>query len=272
MAQPVGRRLALSPARRFINDMMGFAQRVPLITVQRVMQLGPVAEARARCEPRLGWCTLFTKAYALAAVKHRPLRWAYIPFPWPHFYEHPHNVASVAVERCLGGEDAVLFCHLRGPENQNLIAIQKHLARCKQAPIETIALYRRILKMSRWPRPVRHLLWWLGLDTSGYRRACHVGTFGVSAVAGLGSTLLSWPTPVTTCLNYGVLRKDRSLEVQLRCDHRVLDAGTAARALAEVERILKEQILNELDGLQKFGGGSSASGFRARSVKQPQRR
>jgi hypothetical protein len=249
MAQPVGRRVAVSLPRRFIGDLVHFALKVPLCTMQRTMQLGAVAEARVRAEPRPGWCTLFTKAYGLVAVKRPELRWAYVPLPWAHFYEHPYSIASIAVERRFGDEDAVLFTHIRGPENQELMAIEGYLQRCKTEPIDSIPLFRRALKTSRWPLPLRRLLWWFGLNLSGHRRACHLGTFGISVVSALGASGLSLLTPVSTGINYGVLNADGSLDVRLTYDHRVIDGGTAARALLETEAALNGQILNELHQL-----------------------
>jgi hypothetical protein len=249
MAQPVGRRVPVSLPRRFIGDLVHFAQQVPLCTMQRTMQLAAVADARVRAHPRPGWCSLFTKAYGLVAVARPELRWAYVPYPWAHFYEHPYSVASVAIERRLGNEHAVLFTHLRGPENQRLLAIEAHLRRAKDDPIESLPLFRRALKTSRWPLPVRRVLWWFGLNLSGHRRACHLGTFGISVVSALGASGLSLLTPVSTGINYGVLNADGSLDVRLTYDHRVIDGGTAARALLETEAALNGPILEELRSL-----------------------
>ena len=252
MAQPVGRRVAVSLPRRFIGDLVHFAQKVPLCTAQRTMELATVADARLRAWPRPGWCSLFTKAYALVTVRRRELRWAYVAFPWPHFYEHPHSIASVAVERLLGTEHAVFFTQIRAPENQSLTQIERHLRRCKDEPIETNPVFRRILKTSRWPLPLRRLVWWSGYAFSGHRRARHLGTFGVSVVAGLGVATVNLLTPLCTGINYGVLDADGSLDVRLTYDHRVIDGGTAARALTDTEAVLRDEIVDELRLLSKM--------------------
>jgi hypothetical protein len=249
MAQPVGRRVPVSLPRRFIGDLVHFAHKVPLCTMQRTTRLAPVAAARLQANPRPGWCALFTKAYGLVAARRPELRWAYVPYPFAHFYEHPYSIACVAIERRLGGEDAVLFTHLRGPETQTLLAIESHLRRAKEEPIDRLPLFRRALKTSRWPLPVRRLLWWFGLNFSGYRRACHLGTFGISVVSALGASGLSLLTPVSTGINYGVLNPDGSLDVRLTYDHRVIDGGTAARTLLETESALNGPILDELRNL-----------------------
>lgn len=249
MALPPGRWIPLSLPRRFISDLVYFSKLAPLTTMQRTMQLSALVDGRQLARPRPGWCALFTKAYSLVAAQRSPLRRAYIPWPWPHLYEHPISIASVAVERRYGEEEAVFFAHLRNPHEQSIAAIEAHLERCKTEPIESIALFRRILQTSRLPRPLRRLLWRFGLYTSGRRRARHIGTFGVSATASLGASSLDLLTPLTTALNYGVVSTDGSVDVRLTYDHRVLDGGTAARALADVEDAMKGSILAELIAL-----------------------
>ncbi len=246
MARTNGKRLALSPARRFIADLTSAAQRVPLCTLERTMNLGWLAETRRHLAQPPGWCALFTKAYALTARRRPELRRAYLPWPWPHLYEHPDNVASIAIERQLGSEKAVLFAHIRNPETQSLDAIEAHLRHFKEEPIENISMFRRILKLSRWPWPVRRLMWWFGLNVSGSRRARHLGTFGVSVIASLGASSVHLLTPISTALNYGPLAPDGTLTVRLTYDHRMLDGGEGARALADVEDILCGELLEEV--------------------------
>jgi hypothetical protein len=249
MAQPSGRWIPLSLPRRFISELVYFSKLAPLTTMQRTMWLPAVVEARQRVQPRPGWCALFTKAYSLVAARRSPLRQAYMPWPWPHLYEHPICVASVAVERRYRDEDAVFFTHVRVPHEQTLAGIENHLRRCKTEPIESIALFRRILYTSRFPWPMRRLAWRFGLYTSGRRRAKHMGTFGVSVTSNIGSSGLDLLTPLTTGLNYGVVSAEGSVDVRLTYDHRVLDGGTAARALGEVEEVMNGAILAELSAL-----------------------
>src|SRR5947209_2596817 len=120
MPEPFGRNLPLSLPRRFIGDLMYFAQKVPTVPVQRRMRLAPLVAARQDLTCRPSWCAVFTKAYAQVAARRGELRRAYIPFPRPHLYEHSVNIASLAVERTYQGEAAVFFGHLRSPELQDL--------------------------------------------------------------------------------------------------------------------------------------------------------
>ena len=257
MPHPVGRNLALSLPRRFICDLVHFAKKVPSVPMECHMDLSAVVAAREAAQPRPSWCAIFMKAYGRVAAENPVLRRAYIPFPRPHLYEHPINVASIGIERRYADEDAAFFAHLRWPESQTLTDLTKHLQHFKTAPIEEITLFRRELNVSRLPRPLRRLLWWYGLNVSGSRRARHIGTFGVSVVASQGAAGLHLLSPLTTALNYGVFQPDGTIDVRLTYDHRVLDGGTAARALRELERTLQGDTVTELRSLEIMGRAAS---------------
>jgi hypothetical protein len=246
MPKAVGHNLPLSLPRRFICDVVHFAQKVPTVPVQRTMNLASVAAARQAAVPRPSWCALFTKAYAFVAAARPELRRAYLSFPQPHLYEHPLNVASIAVERRLGDEDAVLFGHVKSPEEKGLHELDAELRRFKERPVESIGGFRQVLRITRLPRPLRRFVWWLGLNGIGRKRAHYFGTFGVSVYSGLGAASLHPLSPLTTALNYGVVARDGTVDVRLIYDHRVLDGATVARALHDLERVLTCEILAEL--------------------------
>jgi hypothetical protein len=165
---------------------------------------------------------------------------------WARLYEHPINIASVAIEREYQGELAVFFAHLRSPELQSLRQLDEHLRRFKEEPIESIGLFRRALMMSRLPWPLRRFMWWFGLNSSGFKRARRMGTFGVSVYSGLGAESLHPLSPLTTALNYGVIRHDGRVDVRIIYDHRVMDGATVARALGLLDRVLNNEIAAEL--------------------------
>ena len=245
MAQPAGRKLPLSLSRRFVGDLVHCAGAVPLLTIQRRMRLAEVAAARRATVGRPGWCALFTKAFAAVAARRPELRRAYVPYPRPHLYEHPVNIAAVAVTRPVGDEEGLFFYHLHAPERQPLRDLDRQLRQARERPLEELPRFRRILKLSRLPQPLRRLAWWWGTQLSGPRRARHLGTFGVSSVSGFGAVSPHLLTPLTSALNYG-LADDSVVEVYLTFDQRVLDASTAARALEETEQELHGGILAEL--------------------------
>ncbi len=251
MHQPRGFNLPLSLPRRFICDMLHFAHFVPSVPVQRHMQLADLVAARAAAEPRPSWCGLFTKAYALVTDANPVLRRAYLSFPWPHLYQHPTNVATIAMERQFHDEEAVFFVHLPHPEKRSLTDIDVKLRRYKELPLEQVSAIRRALRTTRWPLPIRRFLWWFALNVSGAKRVHFFGTSGISVYAGLGASSLHPLSLLTTTLNYGVIDPEGGVDVRLVYDHRVLDGAAVARALADLERVLHNEILAEVRSLRR---------------------
>ena len=140
----------------------------------------------------------------------------------------------------------MFFARLRGPERDSLVALEDLLRHYKRDPIERVGRYRRALRISHLPLPVRRLLWWTALNVSGEPRARNLGTFGVSVYSGLGAESLHPLSPLTTTLNYGVIQPDGTVAVRLTYDHRVLDGATVGRALALLENTLLSTVLDEL--------------------------
>jgi hypothetical protein len=246
MPQPAGRTIPLSLPRRFITDLVHFARQVPSVPVERRMNLASVVEARAVAVPRPSWVAIFTKAYGFVAAANPELRRAHVSFPRPRLYESAFNVASVAVERPFGDETGVFFGRIRSPEEKGLADLERELRHFKDDPIERIGSFRQALRLSRLPRPLRRLGWWIGLNAWPRKRAHYFGTFGVSVYSGLGAASLHPLSPLTTTLNYGVIGADGSVDVRLIYDHRVLDGATVARALDHLERVLRCEIVAEL--------------------------
>jgi hypothetical protein len=213
------------------------------------MQLADVMEARQALSDRPSWCTLFLKAYALVCKARPALRRVYLPVPWPHLYEHSWNVISVAVERQLGEEEAVFFELIHDPEVRSLPELDRHLRAVREQPIKQVAAFRRLLFFGRVPRPLRRLLWWLGLNVFMRKRAQLFGTGGLSVYSSLGAASLHPLTLLPTTLNYGVIDAEGNVDVRITYDHRVLDGATVARALSELEHILHTEIRDELRSL-----------------------
>jgi hypothetical protein len=252
MPKLTGRSVSLSLPRRFIIDLVHFARKVPSVPVQRRMNLAAVVAARQAAAPRPSWAAIFTKAYSFVCAARRELRRSYLPFPWPHLYEHPISIASVAIERQFDDDEAVFFGHLRSPEKVGLADLDRALRRFKERDVKKIGSFRQALRMSRLPRPLRRFAWWVALNWWGRKRAHYFGTFGLSVYAGLGAASLHPLSPVTTLLNYGMIDEQGSVDVRLIYDHRVMDGGNVARALADLERVLNNEIVTELRYLQSL--------------------
>ncbi|WP_020471599.1 hypothetical protein [Zavarzinella formosa] len=241
-----GRNIPLTPARRLIGDLMCATRGVPCIVMERRMHLGQLVAARQNHPTRVGWCAIFTKAFGLVSAQRPELRRAFLSYPRSHLYEHNRSIASVAVERRLGNEEAVLFALFQGPEERSLVTLQTDMDRAKNAPVEENGAFRRELRLSRLPSPLRRLIWWYTFKVCGKRRAKHCGTFGISATASLGASQLMLLSPLTTTLYYGPFDKEGAIDVRLVFDHRVVDGANIARIMVELEGILCQEILTEL--------------------------
>jgi hypothetical protein len=245
-----GRSIPLSRARRIVVDLLHFAHQVPTVPVQRRMQIGSLVAARAECRDRPRWTAIFLKAYALAARDFPALRRAYVKFPWPQLYEYPVCSASIVFERALAGEPALFSYLMKDPARLPLQDLNRKIAALSTAPVDEVADFRRSLRLAGLPRPLRRLLWWIGLNV-GRQRGNYFGTFGLSVYSALQAESLHPLAPVTTLLNYGVIDEDGSLNVRIIYDHRVLDGAVVARVLARLQDVLNGPILAELEALEK---------------------
>ena len=254
MPQPTGFSIRLSLPRRLMCDYLHFAAKVPTVPVERTMNLARLSDLRDDSTPRPGWCAIFTKAWGIICARHPALRRAYLSFPLARLYQHPINVATVAVERAYGADDAIFFHLLTRPEEKSLVEIDARLAWFKDRPLDSAAL-RRQLRVAALPSPLRRALWWWSLNVNGRHRARFHGTYGVSAFAGLGVSSSHPPGLLTSTLNYGTIEPSGRVEVRVVYDHRTLDGGLIARGLAELERVLTHETCLELGYLETLQAG-----------------
>lgn len=259
-----GRALKLSAARRLVGDLMRFSIKVPRVTVQRQMNVGPLQRARMAQHDKSSWTVLFLKGYALLARETPELRRAYVKLPRPHLFEYPASIASLTHERELDGERVVLLSTIKGPEYRSIPELEASMRTARTRPVMEIKEFRRALKMARAPAPVRWLLMWLGLNIAR-QRARFFGTFQLSVYSGLGAESLNPLTPLTTLLNYGPIGEDGSVCVRIHYDHRVMDGANVARALVRFEEILNSVVATEVQELAQAGAvaGQAASGTSA---------
>jgi hypothetical protein len=246
MNEPKGHSVALAGPRRFMIDLVHFAQKVPTVPVSRSMDLGPLIQPRREHRARPSWTLLFMKAYALVAAANPPLRRALLSFPWTRLYEHPQTTCALALERQVGDGEGIFVGLFRAPEVQTLDELQKSLAWYKNDPPESIGFFRMALRMSRIPTPIRRFLWWSTLEVSGFKRAKRFGTFGLSSYGALGAEQVHPISPLTTTLTFGPIDIAGRVCVKLIYDHRALDGAYVARRLRDVEETLNGPILEEL--------------------------
>ena len=236
---------------------MRFSRTIPRITVQRRMNLDPVVQARKGLDPRPSWTAIFLKSYALLSQETPELRRAYVKLPWPHLYEYPSSIASLAYEREHGGERVVLLDLINRPESRSLDQLSRKIRASQSRPIMQVKEFRRALRMARAPGPVRRFLMWLGLNI-GRQRPNYFGTFQLSVYSGLGAESLNPLTPLTTLLNYGRIDEHGSVDVRVHYDHRVMDGANVARALERLEVIMNTEVVDELRNRPPAAEGSGA--------------
>jgi hypothetical protein len=247
-----GRTIPLSGPRRFINDLVYFARRVPSVPLSRTLNVARLAGPRKAHPSRPSWATLFMKAYALVAVEHAPLRRMMLSWPWPRLYEHPQTLCSLAVERIVDGEYGVFIGVFRAPEAQSIGQIQGSVEMYKNDPIESVGYFRQAMRVSRLPLPVRRFLWRLTLNLSGQKRSKRFGTYGLTTYGSLGAEQLHPISPLTTTLTFGPISKSGDVCVKIIYDHRVLDGAYVARRLQDLEAALHGPVLDELLRRESF--------------------
>jgi hypothetical protein len=246
MSQQAGRNLPLSPLRRLVVDHQHFCGSVPGATVERSLSLARLRDARQACAPRPSWCAIFLKAMGVVGARHPRFRQAFLPFPRPHLYEHPDNVANFTVERSHQGEDALFFVQVRRPERRSLAELDAIVHASKDDPVASVKFFRRAIRLSRVPWPFRRLAWWASLNVSGKLRAHNFGTFGITSTSSDGAGILALLPLVTSTLHYGMFDDRGCLPVRITFDHRVLDGAVVARGLVELEEVLRTTLLDEL--------------------------
>jgi hypothetical protein len=244
-----GKNLALSMHRRWVGDLLAASKDIPLIPFEKKMQLADVVAARAALKKRPSWCAIFTKAFALVAVKWPVLRQAYMKFPWHHIYEHPESVASVMIERDVLGVNGIICCLVRRPDQISLAELDGRLEMYRTDPLEKHGSNRRSIRAAKLPKLLRRAGWWYLLNYRGKIRTYNAGTFGVSVTAGHGATATTLISPLTSTIHYGVFESNGSILCRITFDHRVIDGGDMARVMVALEEELKTTLLAELQVL-----------------------
>jgi hypothetical protein len=235
----------ISMPRRLVADLMHASIRVPFVSLSRPLNVRPMLEARALAAQPPGWAAIFVKAFSLVAKDEPVLRTLYAKWPWPSFYELPRSVAMVATARVEDGQDCVLPQKVAAADALALSEVDAQIRHAKDAPIGEVPAFRKILRVTRLPLPLRRLMWVVGLNF-GRQRANWFGNFGVTSVAAYGAGELHALSPGPFILSYGVVEPDQTIAVVIRWDHRITDAALIAKALTRLEQVLNTEIAAEL--------------------------
>ncbi len=241
-----GRFRRLSLQRRLMADLMAASFRTPIIAGERLLRVGEAAKARRSFPKAPGWTAIILKAFAIVSTRRPLLRQVRVSFPFPHLYEHPVSVATVLIEREWHGEGGVFFDQIVAPEKLSLGELDTIIRGLRDRPIESVGGFRRMLRFTKYPLPLRRLLWWLGLRGSGYLHARYFGTFSVNSISLPRSRMVQTTTPITISLIHMPLEPSDQIRLSAAFDHRVLDGMEVGRALGEVETVINREIVAEL--------------------------
>jgi hypothetical protein len=235
----------ISLPRRFLTDLMHASISVPFVSLRRTLHIRQLIEAREMMAQPPGFAAIFVKAFCLVAKEEPVLRTLYAKWPWPHFYELPRSVAAVAIARVEDGEDCVLPQKVTAAEELPLTEVDALIRHAKDAPVDEVPAFRKILQATRQPLPLRRLIWLVGINF-GRQHANYFGNVAVTSVAAYGAGELHALSPGPYILSYGVVGPDRSIDVVIRWDHRVTDAALIAKTLTRLEQVLNTEIAAEL--------------------------
>ena len=222
---------------------------MPRVGLLSDLQIESLAEVRKQIRPKLSWNVILMKAYSQIAVRHPELRQIYVPFPWPHIYQHDRNVCMMTVNRVVAGEQCLFFARFEQPEEKSLIELQRQYDHVREAPIEQLKQFRHQLQFARCPWFLRRLGYWVMRNVWVRKAASHMGTFGIT----LSSFRDTYGTvhlgPNTTTLGVDPISRGGKSRTLLTFDHRLIDGKPAADLMDELGRQLRGPILAEMQAL-----------------------
>jgi len=241
------RYVRLSLSRLWMRDLVHFGSKARVVGGATSIRVSDVAAARRRQQPLISWNAILIKAIALTSKKWPELKRAYIPYPWPHLYEHPHSVASLVIEREWQGAHGVFFDQIHAPENKSLREIDFELNGMKRSKVEAVGGFRRLIRITRYPLPLRRLIWRIALYGSGRLKARYFGTFSLNSLTSRRLRTTQSLTLVTLSFEYGATESDGQMPFQVFFDHRVMDGVALNRLCVDLQSVLNNDIVAELN-------------------------
>jgi hypothetical protein len=249
-AQPMNwlpRYVRLSLPRLWMRDLVHFGSKAKVVGGATSLRVADVAMARRNQQPLISWNAILTKAIALTAQKWPQLKRAYIPFPWPHLYEHPNCVVSLVLEREWQGEHSVFFDQIHAPEHKSLREIDYELAGMKRSKVEAVGAFRRLIRITRYPQPLRRMIWRIALYGSGRLKSRYFGTFSLNSLASRRLRTTQSTTLVSISFEYSPIESEGQMPVQIFIDHRVIDGVAVHRLCTDLQSVLDHDIVAELN-------------------------
>ncbi len=143
MSDAADRSTPVSLGRRITCDFLHAGTQVPLVSIQKTMDLGGLLAARQAARPRPSWCAVFTKAFARVVAARPDLRRAFLTFPCERIHHEPATTADIVVEARVGDESVLITVPLKRPEAAPLLEIDRTLSACRDDPIGRVRRFRR---------------------------------------------------------------------------------------------------------------------------------
>lgn len=247
MSRPLkGRSIRLSPYRRLMAEWLTFGRSIPLVSIERKINVKKLISARLAAQPKPSWFPCILKAFSIASREVPEFRQAFMTFPFRRLYEHPVSSASILIERDVNGESVAYTYRLSRLEDRTLGEIDSRIRKAKNDPVSSVTSFRSTDRFARMPFLIRKLAIWIAMRASGQVKERFLGTFSCSSIHAAGAVPIQPICLQTSILTFGSVEPDGSLLLRLTFDHRVMDGVAAARGLVETENALNGPILEEL--------------------------
>lgn len=237
--------------RRNVDDFLRQAQRIPHITgtgeadvTEALRRIG-----RLQRRARVGLSLNAYLAYLLgrAAQRHPEVQAVHIPFSRQVATFAGVDVNTIIEQRSPGRAPVIVSYIIRDADRKSLAAICREMRTAsKRDLLETDDRAARLMRLARYPAPVRRLFWrWVDLDPARRRRfRGTIGLTNLNVVTVRDAPIFGHPVALlTTSLCVGSLyerlvpsdedphgfRRSKRLCLTLQCDHRLVDGAPMAR-------------------------------------------
>jgi hypothetical protein len=241
-----GKTVPMTNDRRLVCDVIDVARKMPIVPVERTMDLSELVRLRRLARPKITWPVIFMRAYAVVARDNPLLRRIYVPLPRQYYYEHPESVCLLTISRKIEGREQLVFARFSQPENCSLAELQARFDDVRRRPLRDLKQMRHQIRFSNMPWLVRKLGWSLMTNWMPASRAKQMGTFGMSP-SSIRDTHGTWHLgPCTTILGYEQFINNGLARITLTFDHRVVDGKPAADVLEALRVVLLGQMCDEL--------------------------
>lgn len=241
---PKFRFIRLPRSRRLVDDVLRLYQKMPSCAHDRRCNFSELSNLRSQLPERISWPALFIKAFAILSDRHPVLRQTWQSWPWPHLREYSNIVANVATHREYQNQPWLCWSKISDPHKKPLAEIHRQLVRYKTDPVEKA--FKQQLQLSMFPGFLRRALWWWNMNLVGSKRPKRLGTYLLTTLASKNVEIQHPPGFLTANWTYGPLDEHGNSKVTLVYDHRLMDGSTVADIMADLERIMNEEIAAEM--------------------------